>query len=79
MKIYGESRHELCHLQLRLKSLDMNFGCKFNQPVYPNSGVVEPDRDGCALIEFRDSHEIDQLIDILQRFKKENRQYMGEW
>lgn len=70
---------ELRELQLHLNSTDINYRCCFNPTLDPVSGIIPPEREAYAYIGFRDSYEIDQLIDILLRFKEENRRYFGTW
>ena len=75
MKIEGSGLNELCEINLKLRSTDMKFQCQFNRSL----GALTFDRDATACIEFQDSYELDQLIDILLRFKDQNRQFFGEW
>ena len=79
MRITAMSAKEMQELQLRLKSMDLRFCWKFCPAVDEVSGLIEFDRNAYGSIEFRDTHEIDQLIDILQRFKKESQRYFGVW
>lgn len=75
MKIEGSGLNKLCEINLKLRSTDMKFQCQFNRPL----GALTVDRDATACIEFQDSYEIDQLIDILLRFKDNYRRLFGEW
>ena len=75
MKIEGGGLSELCEINVRLRSTDIKFQCQF----LGVPGTTTFDRDATASIEFKDSYEIDQLIDILQRFKDNNRRVFGEW
>lgn len=70
---YGTSKtHEV---NLRLKSIDRNM----QWYIQPGYGLVPDDKNSVAHIVFDDSQEIDQLIDILQRFKEDTRRCLGGW
>ena len=79
MQITSDSTKELCGLRMHLRSVDMNFHCHFNPPLDPETGTFIFKHNNNAYIEFKDSHEIDQLINVLQRFRDESRQRMGYW
>ena len=70
---------KLGELTLRLRSTDRRFNWLIRSTFDPVLSMNPEDKDGSAYIEFDDSHEIDQLINILQRFKEENLRYFGEW
>ena len=75
MKIEGNGLTELCEINLKLHSTDMKFQCQFCRSLES----LMFNHNAVACIEFKDSYEIDQLIDILQRFKNENCQQLGTW
>ncbi len=75
MKIEGSGLNDLCELKIKLHSTDMNCHCQFDRSL----AASVFDHDSTACIEFRDSYEIDQLIEILLRFKDHNRKCFGEW
>ena len=79
MTIEGTGSKELTELRLHLYSADMNYQCQFCPPLDMMSGTIEFGKSGRACIRFRDTHEIDQLIKILQKFKDDNCRYFGEW
>lgn len=78
MRIEGRSLNHLSELHLRLYSIDIKFVWQGIPPADFN-GKSTFNHDDRAYIEFRDSQEIDQLIGILERFKRENADYIGRW
>lgn len=81
MKILGTRDDEpLKELKLRLKSTDRKFVCQWRVLPHFDSMDVEPGRGGRATITFADSHEIDELIHMLEKFKQNNIDYsIGRW
>ena len=75
MKIINYGEKNTREINLRLKSTDR----KLQWFINPGYGLVPDDRDGQAYIAFDDSYEVDQLINILQKFKEDNQQYFGMW
>lgn len=72
----------VCEINMRLYSADRKFQCIIEPPSYPMAsadGKVTIDRDASVCFEFMDTYEIDQLINILQRFKKDNCRQFGAW
>lgn len=79
MKIDNRCDDEVYTLHLRLRSTDRNYKCLFERPVDPIYWEATYNPDATASIIFKDTHEIDQLIYILQKFKEDSRRYMGFW
>lgn len=70
---------DLCQLEFRLYSLDRTFRW-YMAPSLNACGVLpEYDRRRRAMITFNDTYEIDMLIKMLERFKRENIDYIGRW
>ena len=79
MRIDSRSNKPLNEITLRLYSIDTKMSHQFI-PFSPNYGhPIEFDKDARAYIEFQDSREVDLLIDMLERFKRENYHHFGEW
>lgn len=79
MRIDSRSNKPLNEITLRLYSVDTKMSHQFI-PFAPNYGYpIEFDKDAKAYIEFQDSREVDLLIDMLEKFKRANNQYFGEW
>ena len=79
MKVISDRADEVCQFGLRLKSTDRKFHWTIRGAFYPLSGMIGEDKTGWAEIVFNDSREIDQLIDMLKRFKEDNERCMGVW
>lgn len=79
MKVISDGAHEVCEIGVRLKSTDRKFHWTIRGAFYPLSDTIGEDKTGWAEIVFNDSREIDQLIDILLRFKDDNLRCFGEW
>lgn len=75
MKIESTGKTDLREINFRLDSTDMKFNCLFHRV----PGTITFGNDAVAYIEFKDSYEIDQLINLLQRFKNDNHLYLGQW
>lgn len=75
MRINGDGHRDTCEINLRLKSTNR----KLQWHIRPGYGLVPDDKNGRADIIFNDSYEVDQLIEILQRFKEENQRCFGAW
>jgi hypothetical protein len=75
MKIESSGDTDLCEINFRLGSTDMKFNCLFQRL----PGTIRFGNEGIAYIEFKDTYEIDQLINLLQRFKNDNQLYFGQW
>lgn len=78
MRIDSRSNKPLNEITLRLYSVDTKMSHQFI-PFAPNYGSIIFDKDASAYIEFQDSREVDMLIDMLEKFKRANNQYFGEW
>ena len=65
-------------IQLRLRSTSVKCECHV-RPIDPYDFNTKVDYKNVAVIAFDDSREIDALIDMLARFKKDNIEYLGEW
>lgn len=78
MRIDSCSNKPLNEITLRLYSVDTKMNHQFI-PFTPNYGSINFDKDARAYIEFQDSREVDMLIDMLEKFKRANNQYFGEW
>ena len=57
-------------LTLKHKGKDLRFGCCMNQ---------HPQDDKEVVIEFADLVEVDALISMLDRFRRESVEYIGIW
>lgn len=69
---------ELNQLRLHLYSTDMKFEWR-TLPLDNNEGKIVFNPDNQACIKFHDTYEIDNLINMLQRFKEESRKRLGWW
>lgn len=69
---------DLCELEFRLYSLDRKFRWYMSPPLN-GEGSPEFDNRRRAIITFRDTYEIDMLIKMLERFRRENIDYIGRW
>ena len=79
MRIDSRSNKPLNEITLRLYSVDTKMRHRFIPFGNSYGHPIELDKDANAYIEFQDSREIDLLIDMLERFKRENILYFGEW
>lgn len=81
MKVYSVTPlTDITQLRFKLNSVDLKFNCHMREgydPVHDN--FVLPHDQRWASIEFRDSHEVDELIKILERFRDEGQEYIGYW
>lgn len=62
----------LCH-----KGKNIKFEC-FVKP-FPYAERLDLEKRNSAEIVFNDLIEVDALIDMLKRFKKESQEYIGVW
>lgn len=69
-------------LEFRLYSADAKFRC-YIQPepsgYEPYGGTTEFNQANRACIAFRDSHELDELIRLLQKFRNGCHGFIGDW
>ena len=80
MRIISEDNNEhVTNLTLQLKSAETALS------LYTEPFAVDRDREdylsrpNSATIVFKDSREIDSLIDALQKFRDRNVRYIGDW
>lgn len=79
MRIDSCSNKPLNEITLHLYSVDTKMSHQFI-PFNPRYDCpIEFHKDAKAYIVFQDSREVDLLIDMLERFKRANNQYFGDW
>lgn len=61
----------------RKKGINARFNC-FMKP-FPYCNDIDTSNPEIIEIIFKDSYEIDNLIDVLEKFKKECFEHLGEW
>ena len=78
MRIISEDDNEhVTKLTLRLKSAETALSL-YTEQISPNL-MGDLSRPNSATIVFKDSREIDSLIDALQKFRDRNVRYIGVW
>ena len=76
MKVVG-NKENVNQIKLAHKGLNVRFNCFMKPlPYCHNINISQPE---IIEITFKDSYEIDNLIHILEKFKKECSEYIGEW
>lgn len=75
MKINGKKN--INEIMLRHKGKDIKFNC-FIKP-FPYAERLDLEKRNSAEIVFDDLIEVDALIDMLKRFKRESQEYIGVW
>lgn len=77
MNVVGD-KENVNQIRLTHKGLNVRFNClmKLLPYVADNIDISKPE---IIEITFNDSYEIDNLIHILEKFKKECSEYIGEW
>ena len=76
LKVVG-NKENVNQITLTHKGLNVRFNCYMKPLSYDdNIDISKPKIIG---ITFKDSCEIDNLIHILEKFKKECSEYIGEW
>ncbi len=75
MKI--NDKENINEITLRHKGKDIKFEC-FVKP-FPYAERLDLEKKNSAEIVFNDLIEVDALIDMLKRFKKESQEYIGVW
>lgn len=75
MKI--NDRENINEIILRHKGKDVKFEC-FIKPS-PYAERLDLEKRNSAEIVFDDLIEVDALIDMLKRFKRESQEYIGVW
>lgn len=73
MKI--NDKENINEITLRHKGKDIKFEC-FVKP-FPYAERLDLEKKNSAEIVFNDLIEVDALIDMLKRFKKESQEYIG--
>lgn len=76
MKVVG-NKEDVNRIELSHKGLNVSFNC-FMKPL-PYDYNIDISKPKTIEIIFKDSYEIDNLIHILEKFKKECSEYIGEW
>ena len=80
MHIFGPTnKGSVNELELRLMSMDTKMTTYVLVSAPFGSPDRDPDRYARSTIIFNDSREIDNLIEMLRRFKEENAAYIGYW
>ena len=75
MRIIGENKDSNIII-FRHNGNNFRFKCCTNPSFNEGRNLAE---ENVAIIEFSDLMEVDSLIGILKRFKKESCEYIGEW
>ena len=76
LKVVGD-KENVNQIRLAHKGLNVRFNCFMKPlPYCDNINISQPE---IIEITFKDSYEIDNLIHILEKFKKECSEYIGEW
>lgn len=75
MKI--NNKENINRIILRYKGKDIKFNC-FIKP-FPYAERLDLEKRNSAEIVFDDLIEVDALIDMLKRFKRESQEYIGVW
>lgn len=75
MKI--NDKKNINEIMLRHKGKDIKFNC-FTKP-FPYAERLDLEKRNSAEIVFDDLIEVDALIDMLKRFKRESQEYIGVW
>lgn len=76
MKIVG-NKDDVNVITLIHKGKNIKFRCYLNPFPYMDREDLEKDRE--SEIIFDDLREVDSMISMFERFKKESCEYMGEW
>ena len=78
MRLISEDNNEhVTELTLQLKSAETALSL-YTEQISPNL-IGDLSRPNSATIVFKDSREIDSLIDALQKFRDRNVRYIGDW
>lgn len=77
MKVVGD-KENVNQITLSHKGLNIRFNCFMKPLPYAADNIDIPKPEIIEII-FKDSYEIDNLIHILEKFKKECSEYIGEW
>ena len=76
MKIIG-NKESVNQISLTHKGINARFNC-FMKP-FPYCNDIDTSNPEIIEIIFKDSYEIGNLIDVLEKFKKECFEHLGEW
>lgn len=76
MKVVG-NKENVNQIRLTHKGLNVIFNC-FMKPL-PYDYNIDISKPETIEIIFKDSYEIEALIDVLEKFKKECFGFIGEW
>ena len=80
MKVVSINNNEhITELTLQLKSAETALSLYTEPFAYDRDGEGYLSRPNSATIVFKDSREIDSLIDALQKFRDRNVRYIGDW
>jgi hypothetical protein len=77
LKVVG-NKENVNQIRLTHKGLNVRFDC-FMKPLPYTTDNIDISKPEIIEITFKDSYEIDSLIHILEKFKKECSEYIGEW
>lgn len=78
MKFSVDKSGPIEKLMIRLNSCNVNFSHEY-RPIDPIEYRYPIEQPNVGVILFNDSHEIDMLIEALERFKDISQNYMGAW
>ena len=80
MKVVSINNNEhITELTLQLKSAETALSLYTEPFAVDRDGEGYLSRPNSATIVFKDSREIDSLIDALQKFRDRNVRYIGDW
>lgn len=77
MKVVG-NKENVNQIRLTHKGLNVRFNCFMKPLPYITDNINISNPETIEII-FKDSYEIEALIHILEKFKKECSEYIGEW
>ena len=77
LKVVG-NKENVNQIRLTHKGLNVRFNC-FMKPLPYTTDNIDISKPEIIEITFKDSYEIDNLIHVLEKFKKECSEYIGEW
>nr|DAH30119.1 MAG TPA: hypothetical protein [Caudoviricetes sp.] len=77
MKVVG-NKENVNQISLTHKGMNVRFDC-FMKPLPYTTDNIDISKPEIIEITFKDSYEIEALIDVLEKFKKECFGLIGEW
>lgn len=77
LKVVG-NKENVNQIRLTHKGLNVRFNC-FMKPLPYTTDNIDISKPKTIEIIFKDSYEIEALIDVLEKFKKECFGLIGEW